>query len=384
MCGKVFNRSIQMHHKNLSLMQRSVLCLVPEGEHGLHAQRAQLLIKRLERDTNAQVTTYYPARDQGRGAAIKETTRLLQKNFDMVYMEGTGIGTGFPLIRAGRRGQKYIVSSGDPIKGFFQNTQGRAAAVAFGWYETQLMRHCRGFVGWTPYLTGRALELGAKRAATVEGGANLEQFSAPTQAQKQAARQKLGLPLDHIVCVVIGSLLWSPSQRYSYGLELVEMMNYLKRPDLSVLIVGDGNGREILESRVPRDKKERIHFTGRIAFKEVPQALHAADIGFITQTLDGLGNYRLTTKLPEYLAAGLGIAMSPIPGFYDYVSDAGWALPEAHPASPQFHQGCANLLDTLNKDDIAKKSAQAVNLAATRFDYEMLAQRFSHFVQDLW
>jgi hypothetical protein len=365
-------------------MQRSVLCLVPEGSHGLHAQRAKLLTQRLQQDTDAEITTYYPTRDQGRATAIKETSQLLRQKFDMVYMEGTGIGTGLPLISAGRRGQKYIVSSGDPIKGFFQNTQGKAAATFFGWYEKQLMLKCRAFVGWTPYLSGRAMELGAKRAATIEGGADLSLFSAPSPEAKLAARQSFGLHPDHIVCVVVGSLLWSQPQKYTYGLELVEMLKFIQRPDVSVLIVGDGNGRKILESRVPTAMKNRIVFTGRIDFKDVPKAFHASDIGFVTQTLDGLGNYRLTTKLPEYLASGLGVAMSPIPGFYDYVLDAGWALPEAHPNSEKFHRGCAALLDSLQKEDITRKSATAVTLAAERFDYDALAGRFSQFVQDLW
>lgn len=365
-------------------MQRKVLCLVPEGSHGLHAQRAKLLTKRLQQDTDADITTYYPARNQGRATAIKETKELLRQKFDMVYMEGTGIGTGLPLIAAGRRGQKYIVSSGDPIKGFFRNTQGRAAATLFGWYERQLMLKCRAFVGWTPYLSGRALELGAPRAATIEGGADLSLFSAPTPEAKLCARQSFGLDPNHIVCVVVGSLLWSQPQKYTYGLELVEMMKFIKRQDVSVLIVGDGNGRQILESRVPPEMKNRIVFTGRIDFKDVPRAFHAADVGFVTQTLDGLGSYRLTTKLPEYLASGLGVAMSPIPGFYDYVFKAGWPLPAAHPSSTEFHKGCAALLDNMNKEELNHKSKEAVDLAKQRFDYAELAARFSKFVQDVW
>jgi hypothetical protein len=342
------------------------------------------LTKRLEKDTGAQITFFFPARDLGRKAAMKETARLLQQKYDMVYMEGTGIGTGIPLISAGRRGQKYIVSSGDPIKGFFLNTQGRVAATMFGIYENQLMQQCRAFVGWTPYLTGRAMELGAKRAATIEGGADMSLFNVPTPQQKAEAKRSFGIPTDHIVCVVVGSLLWSQPQSYSYGLELVEMLKFLKRPDVSVLVVGDGNGRKILEERVPPHMKDRIVFTGRIDFKEVPRAFHASDIGFVTQTLDGLGNYRLTTKLPEYLASGLGVAMSPIPGYYDYVLDAGWALPEAHPNSREFHEGCAELLNGMTKEDLADKSAVASNLARQRFDYEFLSGRFSQFVQDIW
>ena len=93
------------------------------------------------------------------------------------------------------------------------------------------------------------------------------------------------------------------------------------------LIVGDGDGRAELEHRVPPEWRVWGVFTGRVAEHEVVDALNAMVIGFITQTLDALG---ITTKLPEYLATGLPVAMSPIPGHYDYVGSAGWSLPP-HP-----------------------------------------------------
>ena len=124
-------------------------------------------------------------------------------------------------------------------------------------------------------------------------------------------------------------------------------------------------------------------FTGRLEEDEVVGAMNAADIGFVTQSLDGLGNYRLTTKLPEYLACGLPVAMSPIPGFYDYVREAGWALPPFHPASADFHAGCASWLDGLTREEIATRSVHARPLAEARFDDERLSARFCAFVEDL-
>ncbi|WP_243664289.1 hypothetical protein [Rhodothermus marinus] len=110
--------------------------------------------------------------------------------------------------------------------------------------------------------------------------------------------------------------------------------------------------------------------------------LNVMDIGFITQTLDELGRYRLTTKLPEYLAAGLPIAMSPIPGFYDYVYPAGWALPEGHPADPDFHRKLAAWLDGLSREEVRARAARAPALAR-RFGYDVLRPRFAAFIGEL-
>jgi glycosyltransferase involved in cell wall biosynthesis len=181
----------------------------------------------------------------------------------------------------------------------------------------------------------------------------------------------------------VGSLNWTPRQQYCYGLELVEMLKHTQRDDVSILIVGDGSGKKRLESRVTPSIRHRVSFTGRVPEKEVVDTLNAMDVGFITQTMDSLGRYRLTTKLPEYLASGLPVAMSPIPGFYDYVRDAGWSLPAHHPASASFHHACAAWIDRLDGSEVEERRARAPKVANKFFSYEKVRPKFSAFINDL-
>ena len=106
------------------------------------------------------------------------------------------------------------------------------------------------------------------------------------------------------------------------------------------------------------------------------------DIGFVT-LFGEMGNYRLTTKLPEYLACGVPVAMSPTAGFYDYASTGGWALPEYHPSSAQFHQHCAQWLDKLTWDEVLEKKKLALKLTRNRFDYNVVSPKFCDFVHRL-
>jgi glycosyltransferase involved in cell wall biosynthesis len=304
--------------------------------------------------------------------------------WDLVYLEGTGLPLGLPAISAPRAGGlRYIVSSGDPVGGFFRTTRGPASGWIMEQYERQLYRYSAGFVGWTPYLSDRALKMGAPRAATVEGGVDLSRFRPLPAGARRDARETLGLGQAGLVSGVVGSLVWTPRQRYCYGLELVEMLRYLQRSDVSILIVGDGDARPILEQRIPAAMRHRVRFTGRLEGDALIRAINAMDIGFLTQTLDGLGKFRLTTKLPEYLACGVPVAMSPIPGFYDYAVDAGWPLPSRHPASEEFHRECARWIDTLEPAAIAAKAARARAVAEQRFDYSMLGRRFAEFVTSI-
>ena len=190
---------------------------------------------------------------KGRRGALTDLWKVLcDRPWELVYLEGTGIAAGWPLIQAKRKWrQRFLVSSGDPIGGFFKVTQGALLGRVFEMYERRLYSACSAFVGWTPYLTGMALRMGARRAITVEGGVDLKRFRVLPEKEKAAWRARFGLPANHLVCTVVGSLNWSPRAEYCYGLELVEALRRLKRLDVSMLIVGDGTGRERLYKLVP-------------------------------------------------------------------------------------------------------------------------------------
>jgi hypothetical protein len=343
------------------------------GVGNLHGLRARRLTENLPWDV-----TVVDLDRTSRQAGMKHMRQLLQERWDLVYLESTGISGGLPLVQSK---QRYVVSSGDPVAGFFHVTEGWLQGTLFGAYEKALYRKSAGFIGWTPYLVGRAIELGAPRGVTVEGAVELARFYPFSPANRQAARERFGVPQNHLVCGTVGSLRWNARQGYCYGLELIEALQRMKRTDVTMLIVGDGDGRAQLESRVPAALKERVIFTGRLSEDDVVAAMNTMDMGFITQTMDALGSYRLTTKLPEYLACGLPVAMSPIPGYYDYVAEAGWALPPFHPASPEFHTRCAAWLDTLDPAEGAAKAPLARTQAEQRFGYETQRQRFALFLE---
>ena len=359
---------------------KKVLCIATAGKGGQDELRMQRLASQLK----AEVTYYCVDRSVSRLASAREIWRLLNSShWDLVYQEGTGIAGGINLILAASiTKQPFVVSSGDPIAGFFRTTKGAAIGNLFEIYESLLYKNCAGFIGWTPYLTGVAMKMGARRAVTVEGAVDLNIFYPYTKERRLEIRQKYGIAPNGLVCGVIGSLIWVPTQSYCYGYELVETLKRTKRKDVSFLIVGDGDGKILLEKTVPEELRSRIVFTGRLPETEVVDVVNAMDIGFVT-LFGEMGNYRLTTKLPEYLACGVPVAMSPTTAFYDYAATGGWALPEYHPSTPQFNQQCAQWLDKLTWDEVEKKKKLALKLARDRFDYDVISPKFCDFVHRL-
>ena len=362
-------------------MKKQILCV---NASGMHQDRVRMDRLGTCLSKIADLTSFDIDKTNRRAAAVGLWSLLTSRKWDLVYQEGTGIAAGLPLLRAGMtRAQKYVVSSGDSVSGFFRVTRGAVVAVPFRWYERALYRRAAGFIGWSPYLAGRALELGAPRAVTVEGAVDLDVFKQYAPAERVGARDRFGLRHDHLVLGMVGSITWVDRQKYCYGLDLVETIKHLRRTDVSLLIVGDGDGLPRLRALVPPDLQSRVVFTGRLPYADVVTAMNAMDIGFITQTLDQLGSYRLTTKMPEYLACGLPIAMSPTPGFFDYVGAAGWALPSAHPAAPEFHIACAKWLDSLSSDEVKTRAQGCRAIAADRFSYDSIGSKFAQFVEHI-
>ena len=296
---------------------------------------------------------------------------------DLVVMEGTGWAGGLALMLSGRR---YVVSTGDAV-GPFVAAHHPMLGPIFGLYERWLYRRSSGVIGWTPYLTGRALTFGAPRAMTAPGWAP-SKLTLEAQAEARIrVRERLGIPPEALVVGIVGSLAWVRRAGYCYGLELVRALAIARRPDAWALIVGDGSGRDRLEALASQIPGGRCVLTGRVPRDEVPDYLAAMDVASLPQSLDGVGVFRYSTKLPEYLAAGLPVATGQLPLAYDLDDGWLWRLPGQAPWEDRYVQALAGLIDRITREDlIAKRSAIPLN--PSDFDRERQVARVRAFLDD--
>jgi hypothetical protein len=138
----------------------------------------------------------------------------------LLVMEGTGsIGGAVLLLCRWFLGIPYIFSSGDAV-GPFLTMKIPWLGPVFYFYEWLLCYFCSGFVGWTPYLSGRALTLGAPRAVVAAGWSPF-QIHGDRKAQGASIRSQLGISDNALVVGMVGSLQWNPRVNYCYGLEIV-------------------------------------------------------------------------------------------------------------------------------------------------------------------
>lgn len=292
-------------------------------------------------------------------SAVRILSAIARRRPSLVVMEGTGVAGGTPLMVARLLlGNRYVVISGDAVGPFLAARSRWLAPLGWG-YEVLLVHYSSAFIGWTPYLVGRALTFGAPRAITAPHWA----LHPPEPAARKQVRAGLGLGDEAIVFGIIGSLNWTKRYGYCYGCELVRAVKACDRPDVAVVIVGDGSGMPRLRELAGAELGRRVHLTGRVPADEVPAYLAAFDVASLPQSCDQVGSFRYTTKLPEYLAADLPIVTGQIPLAYDVALGCSWRLPGAAPWSDAYVAALSRLMDSVTRSDIAARRPTAAHKA---------------------
>ncbi len=305
---------------------------------------------------------------------------LREGNFDLFALEGTGMAAGVAAI-LGRMIWKrpYVVSSGDAVAPFLSSRLPLGGPF-FRLYERLLYSWSAGFIGWTPYLVGRALTMGATRGVTIPGWAPYRFSQSELQAMRRSTRQSLGIPENAVVFGIAGSLVWSRRYRFCYGAELVRAARLCSVPPF-VLIVGGGSGLDELKRLAGDQLGRNILLPGRVPREDVARYLAAMDLGSLPQSVDGVGNFRYTTKLPEYRSANLLIVTNQTPMSYDLDRGDVLRLRGRSPWDQVFLRDLAELMQFFSFEDVhARKNRVSPD---SGFDREEQVNRVSAFLSDL-
>jgi hypothetical protein len=355
---------------------RRILALATKGTGTNEEARLRTLLSRL----SVELVPFDKSAKCQSGIDLMKT--LWMQRPDLVVMEGTGVAGGLPILLARILfGTRFVVSSGDAVAPFVGAIHPMLKPF-FGIYERLLCRLSSGFIGWTPYLAGRALTFGAPRAMTAAGWGP-QQDAARRSHARIALRSRLGIDKDSIVFGLVGSLVWNRRLGYCYGLELVKAIITLRRSQrIAVVIAGGGCGldhlREIAGSRAGQD----IFLLGEIPGSQVADHLAAFDIASLPQSVDGVGSFRYTTKLSEYLAAGLPVVTGTIPMAYDLDTGWLWRLAGATPWSDKYIAHLAKLMKNINVGEIAQKR-DAVPPMLPEFNRDRQVSRATEFILDI-
>lgn len=321
----------------------------------------------------------YPFDRSRKGANILAILRRARASrASLIVMEGTGIAGGVAVLLARALLRiPFVVSSGDAVGPFLAGMR-PALALPASIYERLLYRWGAGFIGWTPYLVGRAVSMGGRRAITAAGFAQQPEIS----LSREEVRARLGVSDDAVLFGIIGSLDWNANKGYCYGLELVEAVKRVERRDVAVAVVGGGSGLERLVEVAGSERGRRAFIPGPVEPGLVASYLAAMDVGSLPQTLDPVGALRYTTKISEYIVAGLPLVTGRLPLAYDLADEWSWRLPGDTPWSEEYVTALANLMERITVDDVDAKRA-AIPPRLDPFDRADQRRRVAAFITDL-
>jgi glycosyltransferase involved in cell wall biosynthesis len=303
---------------------------------------------------------------------------------DIIYV----MDTAYTGVLAGRiakqlLGCKLITDTGD-VAFELAKSKGNYSKRQLGlidWIEKMAIKNSDLLIVRGSYHKILLESQGAKNVEFIPDGVDT---SIVSPIDNLSLRMKLELG-DSLVVGMLGTMIWSERHRMCYGWDLIEALAMLKDLSVKALLIGDGDGRQILETRAKElGISNRVIFTGQLPYEEMLRYLSIMDVCVSTQSNDLVGMVRTTGKLPLYLAYGkyviatdVGEAKRVLPGIgcllpYEGVRD------ELHPARLAEH---IRLLAA--EPNRIKVAEAAFKVAQDNFDYTLLAQRVAKVCRDL-
>ena len=279
--------------------------------------------------------------------------------------------------------RRYILDTGDAVY-----EMAREAGVDASWrhpfmwaIEQGAHRNARAIVVRGTRHRELLRSRGLRRVEVIRDGYAEQSGSSP--ATVEVLRRRLGLGNEFILGVM-GSTVWSPRLQICYGWDLLEALVHLRDLPVRGLVIGDGNGLPWLHRRAAElGVADRVLFTGRVPYAEVPTYLRLMDAAMSTQTNNIPGRVRTTGKLPEYMAAERFILAS-------RVGEAALMLPELMlldfegTVDRQYPRRVADRVRLLvQKPELRELRRSLPNTVRALCDYTVLSQRLKLLLETL-
>jgi GT2 family glycosyltransferase len=327
-------------------------------------ERAELLLAGLD----AKVLAPGPG---GRGI-LRATRAVLGSRAPVLYLVDVGKATTVAAVLGRLRRRRVVVDTGDASYALARSLGDRGpcgqALVGIG---EQLALRCADEV----------VVRGRLHADRVPGHAthipDLPPPGAGPVRSPELARE-LGLEGAFVVGLV-GSLIFSPRHRISYGWDLIEALPATD-PAVVALIVGDGSGLEPLRARAAAlGVGERCRFVGRVAVDRVGAHIGLMDAAISTQTNDAVGRVRTTAKLPLYLACGCPVLATNVGEAAALLGRHGWTLAYDGVVDRSYPPRLAAAIEAwrLDPDGAPGRRRTALEIAAREFDRETMRARLA-------
>ena len=209
----------------------------------------------------------------------------------------------------------------------------------------------------------------------VAPGVDIDRFHPLDDAERRAARERLGLPLD--AQLVLGLSRLVPRKGFDVTIRAVARLART-HPDLLLVIAGGGRDRRRLE-RLASDRGAPVRFLGRVPNDDLPALYACADVFAMLcrSRWGGLEQEGFGIVFAEAAACGVPQVAGDSGGAAEAVADGVTGIVVRDPEDPD--EAAAAIADLL--DDPARRVEMghaARRRAVAEFSYDLLARRLGH------
>ena len=205
-------------------------------------------------------------------------------------------GSAVAVMLARRAGKPVLLSQHVGFVRYRSPVLNWTQHAAYATLGRAVLRHVSWLVLATPTAVNHvAALLGqyARHASTIPNGIDISRFRPATSSERRLARQRLGLPPQGPVVLVVGRLVEKK------GIRLVAAMSR-QLPGIHFLIVGDGPLRHVL-----RQRPANVTWVPAIVTERMSECYFAADCLLLPSHGEGL-----PLVVQEAMACGLPVVIS--------------------------------------------------------------------------
>lgn len=216
-------------------------------------------------------------------------------------------------------------------------------------------------------LSAKGIE--SRKITVVPSRCDVQKFNPEIyENEREKIRNELGISRNEIVVIFTGRVV-----KYRDLESDIEAVNILRNNEINIrfVIVGDGDNLINIKSMVHALKLEdRILFTGRVNFDDMPKYLSVGDIFLSTPT-----NEAIARGVLEAMAMRLPVIASNVGGNREVIThgENGLLVPVGNPIE------IAKAIETICKDKklIKQMGEKARNIVEENFEYSKMIRRFA-------
>lgn len=358
-----------------------LLFLINGLEESAAGVRARMLAQRLP--SSWQIRLNYRPASKWKGI-LPFIQSALQFQPDIVYVMDTAYtGVLAAVITKQLTGCKVVTDTGDVAFELAKSvgTYSKSQLALINWIEQLAIRYSDCLVVRGSNHKIWLANQGINHVEFIPDGVDT---AAVSMVDASSLRKELSLD-NCLVVGMVGTMSWSERYQMCYGWDIVEALAFLKDVPIKGLLVGDGDGRAILEKRARQlGVENQLTFVGKVPYASLPVYLAAMDVCVSTQSNDLVGMVRTTGKLPLYLAHGKYVIATDVGEASRVLPGIGYLLPytgvrdDGHPA-----RLAAVLRKILKEPQLLQVSENAKQVAKANFDYGLLAKRVENICRNL-